>query len=94
MNQEQWEAQQRAAKAYGKRRRTGEDHDGPWGGVEVVDIDVDGWEQYKQAQGVPNDRDPMQVQMEILQNAMANMTHYIEGLEHQRSHGAGYDGGH
>ena len=47
MNQEQWEAQQRAAKAYGKRRRTGEDHDGPWGGVEVVDINVDGWEQYE-----------------------------------------------
>ena len=51
MNQAQWEAQQ-AAKAYGKRRRTGEagpSHDGPWGGVEVVDIDVDGWEQYEQA---------------------------------------------
>ena len=96
MNQAQWEAQQ-AAKAYGKRRRTGEagpSHDGPWGGVEVVDMDVDGWEQYEQAQGVPNNRDPMQVQMEILQNAMANMTHYIEGLEYQRSHGAGHDGGH
>ena len=98
MDRQQWEAQQRAAKAHGKRRRTAEDPDGPWGGIEVVeDIDVDGWEQYEQAQGVPNNRDPMQVQMEILQNAMANMTHYIEGLELGqacRSHGAGHhDGG-
>ena len=98
MDRQQWEAQQRAAKAHGKRRRTAADPDGPWGGIEVVeDIDVDGWEQYEQAQGVPNNRDPMQVQMEILQNAMANMTHYIEGLELGqacRSHGAGHhDGG-
>ena len=53
MDRQQWEAQQRAAKAHGKRRRTAEDPDGPWGGIEVVeDIDVDGWEQYEQAQGV------------------------------------------
>ena len=51
-----------------------------------MEIDVDDnehWEAYEQQQGVPHDRDPMQVQMEQLQNAMQNMSHYVEGLEHQ-----------